>query len=131
MTSKTWQRWQDWLLATGGIWLFVSPWVLGTSSDDYSTWNAWTLGVLVLVTATWTLARPADRRSGWLQGLYGIWLFISPWALSFTGETNAAYNAWILGVAVVTVACWEVLEQALGGSLRAGTAQDDLAHGSH
>ncbi len=131
MTSKPWQRWQDWLLALGGVWLFVAPWVLGTTSDDNSSWNAWTLGILAVVTAWWALARPADKAPGWLQGLYGVWLFAAPWALSFTGETNAAWNAWLLGAGFVAVACWEIIEQAIARNLRSGPTQDNLAHPSH
>jgi len=131
MTSKPWQRWQDWLLILGGVWLFVTPWVFETNSDTNSSWNAWTLGILVVAAGWWALARPADKTPGWLQGLFGAWLFVSPWALGFTGVTEASWNAWLLGIGIVAVACWEIIEQVLAGKLRAGPAKDDLAHGSH
>ncbi|GMQ86024.1 MAG: SPW repeat protein [Acidimicrobiia bacterium] len=131
MTPKPWQRWQDWLLIIGGAWLFIVPWVYGTTSDTNSSWNAWTLGILVAAAGVWALARPADRVPGWLQGLFGIWLFVSPWVLGFSGVSEAAWNAWILGGAIVAVACWEIIEQVLAGELRAGPMKDDLAHGSH
>jgi hypothetical protein len=33
-----------------------------------------------------------------------VLLFVSPWALSFTGETAASWNAWVTGVLVALVA---------------------------
>lgn len=50
------QRWQDWLLLIGGIWLFVAPWALGSSADAASSWNAWIVGVAVLALGLWALA---------------------------------------------------------------------------
>ncbi len=130
MTSKPWQRWQDWLLLLGGAWLFIAPWALSTSSDDNSSWNAWTLGVLVVATAWWALARPGEKTPGWLQGLYGAWLLVAPLVLGFTGVSDASWNAWLIGAGVVAVACWEIIEQALARELRSGPTHDNLAHGA-
>jgi len=127
MTSK---RWQDWLLLLGGVWLIAAPWALVTSSDANSSANAWTLGALVAATAWWALSKAGDKTPGWLQGAFGVWLFVAPWALGFTAVTAASWNAWILGAVLVTLACWEILEQAFAQELRAGTGHDDLAHGS-
>ncbi len=128
MTSK---RWQDWFLLLGGIWLIIAPWALASSSDANSSWNAWTVGALVTATAWWGLVKTGDKRPGWLQGLYGVWLFVAPWALGFTAETAASWNAWVLGVGLFTVACWEIFEQAFARDLRPSPTHDDLAHGSH
>ena len=98
------KRWQDWVLLTGGVWLFLVPWLLSTADDAASSWNAWILGVLVVATTWWALARPADRAPEWLQGLYGIWLFVTPWVFGFTGLAAAAWNAWIVGGALILFA---------------------------
>ncbi|MFH1340623.1 MAG: SPW repeat protein [Pseudomonadota bacterium] len=46
-----------------GIWLVVSRWVLGFSSDPVTTWNAPIIGLLVLCVAGWELyALPAEAR---------------------------------------------------------------------
>ncbi|NOY56142.1 MAG: SPW repeat protein [Actinobacteria bacterium] len=145
MTSK--KRWQDWILLLGGIWLFVAPWALGTSSDTGSSWNAWTLGVLVTGTAWWALTRPADKWTGWLQVLYGAWLFVAAWLLGFTGLAAAAWNAWLVAVGVVGLAAWVIAAQAstpgkqtgvmdahqMEGHQMEGHQMDDhhLAQGSH
>ena len=131
MTSKPWQRWQDWLLLIAGIWLFVAPWALTTTSDTNSSGNAWTIGILVAVTALWALARPQDEAPGWLQVLFGAWLFAAPWALSFSGLTEASWNAWLLGTGIVVLACWELIEQAVTRGVQSGPIRDDAAHGSH
>lgn len=109
MVSK---RWQDWLLLLGGVWLFIAPWSLATTDDVGSSWNAWTLGVLVTATATWALARPSDRAAEWWQVLFGLWLFVAPWIFGFADLTAAAWNAWLLGIALVGMAWWALAEHA-------------------
>jgi len=128
MTSK--KRWQDWVLLLGGIWLFVAPWALGTSSDAGSSWNAWIMGVLVTATAWWALTRPADKSNAWLQALYGVWLFVAAWLLGFTGLAAAAWNAWAVGVGVVGLAAWVIAEQASTRATKVG-AMDDHQMGDH
>ena len=131
MNSKPRQRWQDWLLAFGGVWLFISPWVLTTTVDDNASWNAWILGSLVVATAWWALVRPQDTATGWLQGLYGAWLFASPWALGFTGDVNSSWNAWLFGATVVAISAWVLIELAASDNVLSNPTHNNLAHGSH
>lgn len=64
-------------------------------------------------------ARPLGRRSphwwDWVNVVAGIWLFVSPWVLNFTGAAagspvgvaiamTAAWNAWVLGAVVFLLA---------------------------
>lgn len=104
------KRWQDWVLLLGGVWLFVAPWALGTTSDTNSSWNAWILGGLVTLTAIWALARPADAAAEWLQVIFGVWVFVAPWVLAFSGLTEASWNAWLVGVGVAALALWAIAE---------------------
>lgn len=63
-------------------------------------------------------ASPLGRRSAhwwdWLNVVAGIWLFVSPWVLNFTGAAvgsavgtdiamTAAWNAWVLGAVVFLI----------------------------
>ena len=129
MTTK---RWQDWLLLLGGVWLFVAPWTLGSSSDPNSSWNAWTLGVLVLATVWWAQAKPADKTSGWLQALYGVWLFAAPWTLGFSGLTSASWNAWLTRAAIIAVAGWDIADRSSRPVLRPPSSRNDhVTHRSH
>ena len=34
-----------------GAWLFISPWALGYTNLDGASWNAWIVGVLVVIVA--------------------------------------------------------------------------------
>ncbi len=57
------QKWEEWTNAVIGIWLVVSPWVLGFSNDAMTTWNAAIIGLVVLCVAGWELyALPAETR---------------------------------------------------------------------
>ncbi len=104
------QRWQDWLLLIGGIWLFVAPWALGSSTDAASSWNAWIVGLLVVASGWWALSRPSERAPEWLQALFGVWLFIAPWVLGFSAVTAAAWNAWLVGAAVLILGLWALAD---------------------
>src|SRR5689334_23400180 len=44
------RRWQDWVNLLLGVWLFLSPWLLGyTGASMTASWNAWILGVALVV----------------------------------------------------------------------------------
>lgn len=128
MASENRQRWQDWVLLVGGIWLIFSPWALDTAGDAASSWNAWTVGVLATVTAIWAVARPQDRGAEWLQGLYGVWLVIAPWVLAFSGLAAAAWNAWLVGIGLVVFAWWALAETT--PEPKAVTQSQDMARSS-
>ena len=46
----------------------------------------------------------AKRWQDWVNLILGVWLFISPWALGFSGNATASWNAWIVGIAIVAFA---------------------------
>ena len=57
------QKWEEWTNVVVGIWLAVSPWVLGFSNDPATTWNAVIVGLGVLCVAGWELyVLPAEAR---------------------------------------------------------------------
>jgi hypothetical protein len=51
-------------------------------------------------------ARPAGYPAGWISVALGIWLFVSPWVLGYTGIRDGAWSAWIFGVVTVILALW-------------------------
>jgi len=96
-------RWQDWANLVLGVWLILSPWLLGFSGIPSAMWNAVIVGVVVGLMALMHL------RGGplWEEGvnvLLGVWLILSPWILGFSGEANALWNALIVGVLVGALA---------------------------
>jgi hypothetical protein len=81
-----------------GIWLIISPFVLGYSGAD-ATWNPIVFGAIVAVFAA---ARAAGAyRAAWLSWLnmaIGVWLFISAFWLAQTAR--ASWNVGIMGIVV-------------------------------
>lgn len=46
-------EWQEWVIALVGLWLVISPWVLGFSAVAAALWSAVVIGVLVAVASFW------------------------------------------------------------------------------
>lgn len=44
-------RYLAWVNVVLGAWLFISPWALGYTNLDGASWNAWIVGVLVVIVA--------------------------------------------------------------------------------
>src|SRR2546423_6495501 len=82
-----------------GLWLLISPFVLGFSALQAATWDTAVVGVVVLLLA-WTRAANPDRYIGlsWVNLLLGIWLIISPFVLAYSTSPHATWNDVILGI---------------------------------
>ena len=102
MTEK---RWQDWLNLLIGIWLFISPWVIGfAGGDSPASWNAWILGVAIVVFSAFAVSLPQVWEEV-VNILLGIWMVISSWVIGVASravETNAV----IVGLLVILFAAW-------------------------
>ena len=48
------QEWEEWINALIGIWLIISPWVLGFSGDNAAMQNLVVAGIIVLVLSVWS-----------------------------------------------------------------------------
>jgi len=46
-------KWNNWLLVFFGLWLIVSPWLLGFSDFNIASWNVVFIGSLVAILAFW------------------------------------------------------------------------------
>ena len=44
------------------------------------------------------------RWQDWANMLLGLWLFVSPWAMEYASHEAAAWNAYVLGTAIVVFA---------------------------
>lgn len=49
------KSWEEWSSVALGVWLVVSPWVLGFSMMAAATWNAVVVGIAVAALALWAL----------------------------------------------------------------------------
>jgi hypothetical protein len=47
------QRWEEWVNTLLGLWLIVSPWVLGFSINTTAKWNMVIVGVIAGALALW------------------------------------------------------------------------------
>ena len=103
MTRK---RWQDWVNLVLAVWLFLSPWLMGYAHmEATAAWNAWVLGVAIVVFAAIAVSMPKPWEEG-VNILLGIWMVISPWVLRFAGTRGPEANAVIVGVLVIAFAAW-------------------------
>lgn len=105
-------RWQDWLNLVLACWLFISPWVLGFAPGGAdaaagAAWNCWIFAIVIGVFSVAALVRPRPWEE-WINLLSGVWLFISPWLIGFSGSTPALWNALIVGALVFIAATWDL-----------------------
>ena len=48
------QRWEEWLTAAIGVWVFISSWVLGAVSNARILWSSLVVGALLVILALWS-----------------------------------------------------------------------------
>jgi membrane-bound ClpP family serine protease len=85
-----------------GIWLILSPWILGYTGAD-ATWNPIVFGAIVLVLALARIAKPAGTQAlSAINAIIGVWLFIAGFWLADSAQ--ASWNCWVLGVIVFVMA---------------------------
>jgi len=128
-------KWQDWsILVVAGM-LFVSPWLFGTATQTFSSWNAWIVGSGLAVFTWRTLLLPPGGYASkcahegihitWWhrvldtckfshiakeQIVVGTWLLVAPWILGFATIRTAAWPTWIAGIVIVILAVWKLRE---------------------
>jgi tetrahydromethanopterin S-methyltransferase subunit E len=60
--------WKEWTNMALGIWLFISPWVLGFHASEALRWNSVVAGLLIAALAAWVLvqerAKADQQRAG-------------------------------------------------------------------
>jgi len=88
--------------AVAGVWLIISPWVLGFAGRSTAFWDTLILGIVVLLFALGAMGSRMAMPSWW-NVVFGIWLIISPWVLGFGSLPTATANAVILGIIVLIV----------------------------
>jgi len=104
-------RWASGLDMVTGIWLLVAPFVLGYASVGSALWNSVIAGVAVALLAASRETREGVRQAApsWINAAVGVWLLIAPFALGFSGVTEAFWNHMVVGVAVIAFALWSAL----------------------
>jgi predicted MFS family arabinose efflux permease len=90
----------DWVNLLIGIWLIISPWVLGTVASTTSTVVLVIMGIALVVFSAWALFQLENRAAELWHVFLGVLLFVLPWIFSYTGTHGEAWNSWIFGVVV-------------------------------
>lgn len=105
MAKKLTEQWQDAANLLLGLWLLVSPWVLGYTGEATPAWNAHTVGVIIAVAAAAALVA-FHKWEEWVNVALAAWLAISPYVLGYASLQAALWNQLIVGVLVAVLAIW-------------------------
>lgn len=103
------KHWQDPVSAVLGLWLAISPWVLGFQSDVAAIPNAVIVGLAIFAVALAASFRPQAWQP-WASLLLGAWLAASPWALDFAFVNEAKLGALIVGIVIAALAAGILLK---------------------
>ena len=101
------KRWQDQVILLLGLWLFVSPWVLGYVSGAPVSLNASITGAVIALMAAFDLF----KTYAWavvVSLLAGVWVAVSPWVPALADSGALMISNIIAGAAVVVLALWEL-----------------------
>jgi SPW repeat-containing protein len=98
----------SWINLLLGVWLVVSPYVLGSMTTGATVGNDIVLGILLIASSWWILAARTEALGvSWFQMLCGIWLVIAPFVLSYRAVTHALANDVVVGAIVFIVGLLE------------------------
>ena len=109
-------RWQNWVNVVLGLWLMLSPSVMGYTLSATATANAHGLGAVLVIFNLLSVNRLQDQGQEILNILLGIWLILSPYALDFTAEKESAINVAVVGITVVLLAVWQIYNATKAGN---------------
>jgi len=115
-------RWQDVASLALGIWIALSPWILGFAEElPPATWNALILGAIIVMLAAVDLDTPA-RWEAAASIVLGAWAVVSPVALGFAANREATLCMFAAGVAIVVLGSWTLV------SARREQRRDETVH---
>lgn len=92
----------SWINLILGIWLIISPSLVGYSASHPPAGNSVILGILLIASSWWILVTDTIE-VGWFQILCGIWLIIAPFILGYHALTSAMSNDVIVGIIALIV----------------------------
>ena len=119
MTAPSRSQWQFWALLLSVLLVAISP----SLSDNGAAWeagavNAAVTGVILLVLAVFSV----ERHAYWIDGCQigsGLWLMGSPYLLGY-GNTGLAQRHFAIGVVLVAIGAFSLLQERICRLLRAG-----------
>jgi hypothetical protein len=102
------KHWQDPVNAVIGLWLIVSPWILGFQGETSAMANAVVIGLALIAAALGAMFVPRAWEE-WTEFGLGLWLIVSPWILGFSNLYDARLNAVIVGIVTAALALWVLM----------------------
>ncbi len=98
-----------------GVFLFLSPWIFGFTSDLgwHTSWIAGTAISIIAISSIWDLVAFLPtfdffETEEWLILAIGLWLAACPWPLGFHSDTMATEVHFSVGMLVSTIAAVEL-----------------------
>jgi hypothetical protein len=101
------KRWQDGLILLLGVWLFVSPWVMGYPSDSPAAVNAFVAGAILAALAAFDLYKTYV----WavlVNIVVGAWVAASPWVVDVVADGPMSMSMLVVGIATIVLGLWEM-----------------------
>ena len=105
---KELKHWQDPVNALLGLWVVLSPWVVGFQGITTAMATAVILGI-VLIAVSLGATFAARAWEDWLEGIVGVLLIIAPWVMGFSGQHDAMMATLISGIVILVLALWTLL----------------------
>jgi hypothetical protein len=96
-------KWQHWASFALGLWLAVSPWVLGYSHLEAATANAAFLGLALALGSHFEVSFD-EMSAEWFNMAAGLWLVLAPFLLGYSGEVEVTANSIAVGTGVSALA---------------------------
>ena len=101
-------NWQDWLDMVLGLWLAVSPWIIGfADGDPAATRNALIVGIAIAVLSALTFLAYHIVEE-WIDVILGVWLIVSPWVLAGPRDPTVVADFVIVGAIVLALSGYEI-----------------------
>jgi hypothetical protein len=93
-----------------GIWLIISPFIIGYGALSGATTNDVILGIVIGILAAIRFFGAYEAAFiSWINVILGIWVLISPWVLGYSTNNGALANNIVMGIIVIILAAWSAL----------------------
>lgn len=113
-------KWPIGIAALFGVWLFVSPFVVGASGAHL--WNDVVVGAVVAILGAYSgYTRAGSRGASGLVTLLGLWSIVTPFV--YAGGSGMLWSDVISGIVVAVLAGYDTYAVGASSGAETGTAQ--------
>jgi SPW repeat len=90
-----------------GIWLVITPWVVGAPGQRVAT-SGIVVGAIAILCGLVRFARKHTMVFGWVVVLAGAWTIMSPWVLGQEQGYSRTWNYVIVGVLLALIEAYSL-----------------------